>query len=182
MSAASNSPAKAPKFNVGQPIRLADHDPVTGPDVKPVPFYEYYRNLSGTVAKVFNDGTVAVTIDRNSLPKEIRQRHEDCEHRDRDKWLDRLSDEERNRLTAAQKNFSYRYTLLVAAHDVLPAGAAPKSSETAKQGQEPERRSKKAEAVAIDVEPDALPRRSLDDIAAAEERHLQEILKRAKGS
>jgi hypothetical protein len=181
MSAASKpSPKSTPKFSVGQQIRLADHDPVTGPDAKPVPFYEFYRNLAGTVAKVFEDGTVSVTVDRNSLPKELRTRHEDCEKRDRDKWLDKLSDEERNRLTAAQKSFSYRYTLLVSATDILPEGAAPKLPAAAKPASEPGRTGK-AEAVAIDVEP-PVSRLSSDEIAAAEERHLQEILNRTKGS
>ena len=175
MSTASKaSPNSTVKFNVGQAVRLADHEPVTGPDAKPVPFYDFYRNLLGTVAKVFDDGTVSVSVDRESLPKELRQRHENCEQRDRDKWLDRLSDEERNRMSAAQKKFSYRYTLLVAATDLLPAGAKPAA--------EPSQRTGKPEAVAIDVEPRTVPRRSSEELAAAEEQHLQEILKRNESS
>lgn len=174
MSAASKAPAKSTvKLNVGQAVRLADHEPVTGPDAKPVPFYDYYRNLTGTVAKVFDDGTVSVTIDRASLPGDIRRRHEDCEQKDRDKWLDKLSDEERNRLTAQQKQFSYRYTVLVGADDVLPAGSAPQSPQSAKPSA-PAAKPAPADTPA--------PRASLDDLAAAEERHLREINERAKGS
>jgi len=175
MTAATKATSKpSVKLSVGQAVRLADHEPVVGPDAKPVPFYDYYRNLMGTVAKVFDDGTVSVTIDRSSLPEEIRTRHEACEQRDRDKWLDRLSDDERNRLTAAQKAFSYRYTLLVGASDLIAsASAAPaaKASAPAKKDAKPQT-----------SEADTAPRRSLQEIEAEEERHLQEILKRSKNA
>lgn len=182
MSTASKPPAKPViKLNVGQPVRLADHEPITGPDAKPVPFYDYYRNLSGTVAKVFDDGTVSVTIDRASLPAEIRKRHEECEQKDRDKWLDKLSDEERNRLTARQKQFSYRYTVLVGAADILAAGPEPQGSQSAKPASSAASENQSPPA-AKHADAGAAPRASLDDLAAAEERHLQEIAERAKGS
>lgn len=177
MSAASKaSPKSTVSFRAGQPVMLADREPVTGPDAKPLPFYEYYRNLSGTVAKVFDDGTVSVTIDRASLPQEIRRRHEECEQRDRDKWLDKLSDEERNRLTAQQKQFSYRYTVLVAASDLLASDANSKPAPAPREKAAPTAKAPPA----ADTPP--TPRPSLEDLTAAEERHLREIEQRAKGS
>jgi hypothetical protein len=89
-----------------------------GGDAKSGLFYPHYRGLSGTVAKVYADGTAAVTIDTNSMPEALRLRHEAGSEAQRRKWLEGLSEEARNRLSPAEKKFSLRYTVLVATADL----------------------------------------------------------------
>ncbi len=106
----------------GAPVRLADRD--TGAaDTKSGLFYPYYRGLTGTIAKLYSDNTAAVAVDPDSLPEDIRKRHQAGTEAMRQKWLDGLSDEGRNKLSAAEKKFSLRYSLLVSLSDLLPADA-----------------------------------------------------------
>ena len=104
-------------FSTGDPVRLANREQVAA-DVKSGLFYPHYQGLIGTIAKVYDDGTAAVTIDPISLPETLRTRHQAGSETQRRKWLDGLSDEARNRLSAAEKQFSLRYTLLVAVSDL----------------------------------------------------------------
>ena len=106
----------------GAAVRLADRD--TGAaDTKSGLFYPYYRGLTGTIAKLYSDNTAAVAVDPDSLPEDIRKRHQAGTEAMRQKWLDGLSDEGRNKLSAAEKKFSLRYSLLVSLSDLLPADA-----------------------------------------------------------
>ena len=52
----------------------------------------------------------------------MRARHRAGSEAQRQKWLDGLSDEARNRLSAAEKQFSLRYTILVATSDLAADG------------------------------------------------------------
>ena len=52
----------------------------------------------------------------------------------RKKWLDGLSDEARNKLSAAEKKFALRYTLLSAVADLSPA-ASPASRKSPNRAQ-----------------------------------------------
>ncbi len=110
----------------GAPVRLADRE-TSAADTKSGLFYPYYRNLTGTIAKLYSDNTAAVAVDPDSLPDDIRQRHQAGTDAMRQKWLDGLSDEGRNKLSAAEKKFSLRYSLLVSVNDLTndltPAGA-----------------------------------------------------------
>ena len=94
----------------------------------------------------------------------------------RQKWLDALSDEARNKLSSAEKKFALRYNLLIAVSDLaltgvpaaLPA-AAPKtlSAEAAQPSLEIE-------------EPAELSRKSLAEMEADEARHLEEVAARKR--
>jgi hypothetical protein len=105
------------EFTAGDAVKISDRDPVTA-DNKNGLFYPHYRGLMGTLAKMYDDGTASITIDPVSLPETMRSRHEAGSEAQRRKWLEGLSDEARNRLTAAEKQFSLRYTVLVAATDL----------------------------------------------------------------
>ena len=111
----------------GAPVRLADREP-SAADNKSGLFYPHYRSLTGTVAKLYADGTATVSIDAESLPTEIRTRHQAGTDAMRQKWLDGLSDEARNKLSAAEKKFSLRYNLLVGVADLVPADAPAPSA------------------------------------------------------
>ena len=135
----------------GDAVQVADRE-VSAPDAKSGLFYPHYRGLTGTLAKVYPDGTAAVTVTPESLPDEMRARHKAGSEAQRLKWLDGLSDEARNRLSAAEKQFSLRYTILVATSDLSAAGAAP----------------------------DAPERKRLTDLEDAEAQHLEEIARKQR--
>jgi len=140
-----------PPLAPGDSVRVADRD-AAGADAKSGLFYPHYRGLTGTLTKIYPDGTAAVTVDPESLPDEIRARHRAGSAAQRQKWLDGLSDEARNRLSAAEKQFSLRYTILVATAD-LNKGDAPA---------------------------DAPSRKSSADLEDAEARHLEEVARKRK--
>ena len=151
--------ADAPGLASGTPVGLADRD-TTSADVKSGLFYPYYRGLTGNVTKDYGDGTVSITVDADSLPEEIRKRHQTGTEAMRTKWLDGLSDEARNKLSAAEKKFSLRYSLLVAREDLTVTGTPADTSP--------------APAPAHPTGDDA-GRKSLSDYANAEAQHLAEI-------
>jgi hypothetical protein len=101
----------------GDTVRVADREAGSS-DMKSGLFYNHYRGLSGTLSKIYEDGTAAVTVDLGSLSEKMRVRHEEGSEAQRKKWLNGLSDEARNRLSAAEKRFSLRYTILVSLSDL----------------------------------------------------------------
>ena len=105
-------------FSAGDPVHIIDREPVAA-DVKSGLYYPHYRGLTGTLAKLYDDGAAAITIDAASLPGDMRGRHEEGSEAQRKKWLGSLSDEARNRLSAAEKRFSWRYTILVSQTDLV---------------------------------------------------------------
>lgn len=110
------------------PVQIADREALAA-DLKSGLYYPYYRGLTGTVTRDYGDGTVSVSVDAGSLPEEIRLRHQAGTEAMRAKWLDGLSDEARNKLSASEKKFSLRYSLLVGAADLAATGApAPASA------------------------------------------------------
>lgn len=104
-------------------VRLAERE-ANAADLKSGLFYPYYSGLTGKIAKIYPDGTVAVTIDAESMPSEIRTRHTKGTDAMRQKWLDGLSDEARNKLSSGEKKFALRYTLLVGVGDLSPMEGA----------------------------------------------------------
>ncbi len=137
------------KLAEGDAILIADRE-ATAADTKSGLFYPHYRALTGTLGKLYADGTATVHVDEAGLPRDIRERHLTGSQAMRQKWLDGLSDEARNRLSAAEKKFALRYTVLVSADDLAPLDA------------------------------EAGPRKSLADIEAEEAQHLAEIAKKAR--
>ena len=140
------------KLTEGVTVRLADREAVAA-DAKSQLFYPHYSGLIGTVTKLYPDDTANVMVDLDTLPKEIRARHQTGTDAMRQKWLDGLSDEARNRLSAAEKKFALRYSLLAAVTDLTPIPTP------------------------LPAEPS---RKSLTDIEAAETQHLDEIVQKKK--
>lgn len=166
----------------GAPVRLTDREP-SAADTKSGLFYPHYRALTGTVAKLYADGTATVSVDPESLPAEIRARHQAGTDAMRQKWLDGLSDEARNKLSAAEKKFSLRYNLLVGVADLLPTDArvptdapAPPPVPMEPAPDAPAPASKRGQIIAqTGMDEDDLPetpRRSMDELEADEARYL----------
>lgn len=129
----------------------------SGPaDIKSMLYYPHYAGLWGEVAKVYADGTASINIDPDALPAEVRDRHVKGTEAMRLDWLDKLSNEARNKLSAAEKKFNLRYAVLVSTQDLAPLGDGP------------------VKALGTVATP-ALPhRKSLAEIEADEAKHLEE--------
>jgi len=145
----------------GDRVRVIDRDQ-TSADIKSQLFYDHYRNLVGTVAKLYADGTASVNVDPQALTKEVSKRHDETSNGIRQRWLDGLSEEGRNKLSAAEKAFNLRYTILVAATDLEPSSGVATPAQ--------------AKITAVAAEP-APVRKSLEELEAEEAKHLEEIRK-----
>lgn len=108
-------------INVKDRVRVVDREP-TAADVKSGLFYGYFRNLTGMVERVYDDKTVCIDVDIESLPADVIERHKDVEKTARDKWIAGLSGEQRGRLTEQDKQFNMRYKIVIAAEDVISEG------------------------------------------------------------
>lgn len=158
------------KLTEGAAVRLSDRD-AGAADVKSGLFYPHYRGLTGTLTKLYTDGTANVTVDPESLPDEIRKRHQAGTDAMRKKWLDGLSDEARNKLTGAEKKFSLRYSLLADVADLSLQSAprpAPEAARPVQTSLEMDAASEAAEAA----------RKNSADLDDAEARHLAEVARK----
>lgn len=116
-----------PTFKPGDRVRVVDR-PATAQERKERKFFDHFRNLRGTVQRVYEDGEVCLEVDRGSLPEPIRRRQEAVEAGMRERWLNGLSEEARRRLTEEEKRFSLRYSIIVSASDLVPLESPPTSS------------------------------------------------------
>ena len=162
------------KLAEGDQVQIADREP-TAADTKSQLFFAHYRGARGTLSKLYADGTALVIADTGSMPGDVRSRHEAGAAAMRQKWLDGLSDEARNRLSAAEKKFALRYSLLVAQEDLRSEGPAPAppAAAPAKEAAAPAMHGDDAPVLDLDMPPAS--RKSLDEIEADEARHLSEV-------
>ena len=118
----------ATTFKEGDRVQIADRN-ATAEDIKSSLFFNYFRGLTGVVQKVYSTDEAAIEIDLDSLTEAVVARHHDVQETMKTRWLDGLSEEGRNRLTAQERDFRLRYTVLVAVKDMAPAGAKPTPQE-----------------------------------------------------
>ena len=111
----------AAKFKEGDRVRVADRE-ATAEDAKSGMFHNHFRGLTGTIQKLYSaTNEVVVIVDQDKLQEGIATRHLEMQEQMKNKWLDGLSDEARNRLTPKEREFNLRYTVLVSLSD-LKAG------------------------------------------------------------
>lgn len=127
--------APAPKTTTSTVLKNGDHVQVVArdqvaADIKSGLYYKHYANLYGTILKLYGE-EVSVLVNRESLPAEVRERHEAGEKAMRKKWLDGLSEEGRNRLSAREKDFGLNYAILIALNDLKPFTPSEITSATA---------------------------------------------------
>lgn len=113
----------ASELNEGAAVRIVDRE-AKPEDLKSGLFYNHFRGLRGHVMKTYQTGEVAVEVDIQSLPEEVSSRHLEMEEGMKNRWLEGLSDEARNRLTEPERRFRLRYTIMVAAGDLEPDRSA----------------------------------------------------------
>ncbi|MCL5105129.1 MAG: hypothetical protein M1133_13580 [Armatimonadetes bacterium] len=176
------------EFKNGDAVIIRTRE-VTGDDTKSGLYYQYFGGLTGAVDRVYDDGSVCVDIDIDSLSADARARHLAMQEAERKRWLDGLSGEARGRLTELQRQLKISYKLLVSNKDLesnkggKPKGSHPPKSESVSseggregpaKAPDPER-SPKASA-----EPEPPKRLSESDLAAKEEEFLRSLQDRAK--
>lgn len=128
-------------WNEGDRIQVIDRD-ATADDVKSQLFYNHFRGLIGRIQKVYPGDEIAVEVELESLPEPVLQRHSDVQQQMKNKWLDGLSEEARNRLTDREKDFRLHYTMLVKAADLERADgriAAPRPTPVLEEAPRPAR-------------------------------------------
>lgn len=138
------------KFKTGDTVTIAAREQ-TPSDIKSGLYFPHYGGLTGSLLKVYGE-EAAVLVDRDSLPEAIRKRHEENEKAQRQRWLDSLSEEARNRLSANDKQFALNYAILVSVNDVAAGRPAAKTD---------------AAPAADDAVPTP-PRKTAEDLEAAE--------------
>lgn len=104
-------------FAEGERVRIVDRE-ATNEDMKSGLFYSHLRNLEGVVQKVYENSDVVVELDVEKLPEEVAKRHIEIQNAMKQKWMDGLSDDAKNRLTPKEREFRLRYTVLVASKDL----------------------------------------------------------------
>jgi hypothetical protein len=104
------------KLSEGDPVVVATREQ-SAADVKSGLYYSHYGGLTGTILKVYGE-EASVLIDRDTLPHEMEKRHAENEKAMRQRWLDGLSEEARNKLTTTEKAFGLNYAVLVSLSDL----------------------------------------------------------------
>ena len=106
------------RFKEGDPVRLVDRVP-TPSDTKSGLYYGFYRNLAGTIFKLYGSGETtqaAIEIDIATLPEEVAARHLET----RDRMRQTLTGEaKRASAPGGENEFHLRYVILVALADLL---------------------------------------------------------------
>jgi hypothetical protein len=122
-------------FKTGDGVRIKTRE-VTADDSKTGLYYPFFGGLVGRVDHVYDDGSICMDVDIESLGEEARKRHLATQEAERKRWLEGLSGEARVRLTEEQKRLKISYKLLVSKKDLEPhkgddkprAASTPKSN------------------------------------------------------
>jgi len=115
-------------IKAGDRVKVVSRE-VTSEDSKSGLYYSYFGGLTGSVDRIYDDGSVCVDVDLDSLSDEIRSRHLAMQETEQQRWLSSLSDEVRNRLTAEQRQLKMSYRILVSKNDLEPIrGDKPRGS------------------------------------------------------
>lgn len=162
------------RFKPGDRVKVVER-PMTAADTKSALFFDYFCNLTGTVSKVYDDGTLTVDIDLDSLPEDIRRRHHEIEEAVRRRWLDGLSEENRDKLSEKESAVKLEYKILIAESDLISLG---KSSEPSSPKSKPSASSAAPEKKLKSSAEKKESRPTEADLARAEAEHLKEIAKR----
>lgn len=109
-----------PNWKEGDRVRVVSR-PVTDEDRKKNRYYEHMAGLVGTVQNVYGPEQIAVKVDLSGLSEVSRQVHTVAVERMRERFLEKVSEEQKKQLTAEELNFNAHYMLLVQADDLEAA-------------------------------------------------------------
>lgn len=116
------------EFKEGDRVQIVERT-MTAEDAKSNLYYTHFAGIRGTITKVFSNQEASIEVDLDSLPEVIAKRHTDFQDKWRTDWLDRQSEEARNRLTPAERAFNVRYCLLLSVKDLLAAPDVARTTE-----------------------------------------------------
>lgn len=170
------------EFKVGDAVQVKTRE-VTADDVKSSLYFSYFGGLFGKIDRIYDDGSICVDIDLDSLTRDARDRHLETQEAERKRWLDGLSGEARSRLSEDQKKLSISYKILVSKKDLEPTkGGKQKKAKADKDSAETSPSAQKGPARAPDPdesEPESPKRLSEADLAAKEEEFLRSLQERS---
>lgn len=170
-------------MKVGDKVQVTTRE-VTNDDIKSSLYFSYFGGLYGVIDRIYDDGTVCVDVDLDSLSQDARDRHIETQEAERKRWLDGLSGEAKGRLSEEQKKLSISYKILVSKKDIEPAkGGKPKASKSEKSSDDSSAAASKGPARAPDpVGSDQEPPKRLSeaDLEAKEEEFLRSLQERSK--
>jgi hypothetical protein len=104
------------RWKEGDRAQIVDRAP-TAADTKSQLFYNHYRNLTGTVLKLYGTGETAqaaLDIDQETLPEEIASRHRET----RDRMGENLPGATRRIAAGSEAEFRLRYVVLIGLADI----------------------------------------------------------------
>lgn len=160
-------------LKAGSRVRVIERE-LSTEDAKSGLYYSYFGGLTGTVDRSYDDDSVCVDVEIESLTEEMRVRHLSVQEAERKRWLENLSDELRNRLSAEQKQLKMNYRILVSKKDLEPAKGDRPSGKAAPTAAKADAASSEGSKKGAGDSP-APPEKRLSeaDLAAAEEEHLR---------
>jgi hypothetical protein len=164
-------------FKAGDRVQVTARE-ITSDDERTGLYYSYFGGLTGKVDRVYDDNSVCVDIDLESLTEDTRERHLIMQENEQKRWLDGLSGEARNRLTAEQKQLKLSYKILVSEKDLTPIkGDKPRSGKKAEKAEvSAEDNAPEGESKGPARTPEPAPKRlSEADLSAAEEEYLRSL-------
>ena len=176
-------------LKVGDRVKVVTRE-VNAEDAKTGLYFVYFGGLTGAVDTVFDDDSICVNVDLDSLTEAARDRHLALQEAERQKWIDSLSAEARSRLTPEQQQLKMSYKILVGKNDLEPikggepsakpkppaASATAKPASEAKDSKPADGKQSSAKAEPEDDVEEPPPQRlSEADLAAKEEEFLRSL-------
>ena len=162
----------------GDRVKIITRD-LTADDAKTGLYYGYFGGLVGTVDRVYDDGSVCLDVDLDSLSEDTRKRHHDMQENERKRWIESLSDEMRNRLTAEQKQLRISYKILVSKNDIEPyKGGPPKDTTTKPKASKANTSNEKKDSASEPSSEEAVNSASSEQVEIEKEEEIEDQPKR----
>ena len=105
------------KVKTGTKVRITKRE-VTAQDTADRLYFSYFGGLTGTVDHGYDDGSVCVDVDLESLSPEARARHTQMQKAENERWLNSVSAEAKRKLTPEQRKLKISYKILVSQADL----------------------------------------------------------------
>ena len=153
---------------------------VTTEDEKSGLYFSYFGDLYGVIDRIYEDESLCVDVDLDSLDPSMKKRHLEMQEAERKRWLDGLSDEARNRLNAEQKKLKISYKILVSKKDILPNPGGAKEKLSKENKTEAKADKGAADAASLPITPSETPAKRLTekDLEKAEEEFLKQVMEK----
>ena len=104
-------------LTTGNKVVIKTRD-VTDSDITSGLYFSYFGGLTGVVDRIYDDDSVCIDVDLDSLGKEARQRHKEMQEAENKRWLNSISADLRKKLTPEQKKLTISYKILVSKNDL----------------------------------------------------------------